>query len=219
MSHEDLELLLPPCDPLPEVSQTDLALEAWRETTVERREQWERAQASARAAARRRVWVAAMAGSAAFAIGAGSLIAWRIATRAEPAPQVEVAAVSLPEAPPKVVALPTQRLPPHFDAGVLPDSLKVFRADDHVWTQFDYAHGEPIELRWRDAAGSDVLDPWRCFATVGPGVRRCYVGRSEARLQAEVSAGAVPGGWTVRACEIGEDACQLVAVFLVADDR
>ncbi len=192
MSHEDLELLLPPCDPLPEVSQTDLALEAWRETTVERREQWERAQASARAAARRRVWVAAMAGSAAFAIGAGSLIAWRIATRAEPAPQVEVAAVSLPEAPPKVVALPTQ---------------------------FDYAHGEPIERRWRDAAGSDVLDPWRCFATVGPGVRRCYVGRSEARLQAEVSAGAVPGGWTVRACEIGEDACQLVAVFLVADDR
>jgi hypothetical protein len=75
--------------------------------------------------------------------------------------------------------------------GVL-GSARQWQSRGALWVQFDYA-GAPLVLRWTDAAGSAVLEPTPCVNVLSDDVRRCYVGRTDARVKMALAAGATPG--------------------------
>jgi hypothetical protein len=95
---------------------------------------------------------------------------------------------------------------------VVPGSEKVFWSEGKAWTQVDVAGHAPAELRWADAAGNPVLDPWPCRGRHDDTIR-CMSARWPARLDAALADGAAPGSWTVSVCN--DAACTPVGALTV----
>lgn len=119
-----------------------------------------------------------------------------------PAEPVEVAPVAAPVVP--EVALPTE-------LSIVGEVLS-WEKDDDLWIQLDY-RGEPMTLRWLDAAGTEVLEATDCSNRIPGGLSRCYVGRTDERVDIALADGAQAGVWTVQGCQAGH--CAEVASFEV----
>jgi hypothetical protein len=225
---------LPPCDPeaafdapaivtptraaapaeASPVSSTDQALAAWRDVTVARRAAWEQEEArrTQRIVASAR---AAGVGVALLLTGGAAFAAVRVLTGPAAIPPTPVVAPAPPPGEAHAPATTLRAAPaPTSAAGpvVVPGSEKVFWSEGKAWTQVDVAGHAPAELRWSDAAGKPVLDPWPCRGRHDDTIR-CMSARWPARLDAALADGAAPGSWTVSVCN--DVACTPVGALTV----
>lgn len=95
--------------------------------------------------------------------------------------------------------------------GIVGDVLTWSRTGD-LWIQLDYT-GDPMTLRWKDAAGVEALESTVCTNRLPGGLSRCYLARTGERVAVALAGGAAPGTWTVEGCQSG--GCTEVASFEV----
>lgn len=215
------------------IASTDAALRAWRGTSERRRLKWARQFASEQrdVAYRRRVLGVLGAALGATVVGSGAAL-WLYAPRSAPLAEVsqfapptqgsvplvraEAAVVMPAEAEPAAAvvaaAAAAPEAAPAFDGGVMIETVRVWTSSQTEWVQFDYT-GSPLELRWLDAAGVEALDRMGCANIVSSDVRRCYVGRTQGRIDHALAGGAAAGPWTVQACAPGTTLCVDIGGF------
>ncbi|MED5374059.1 MAG: hypothetical protein VX899_23780 [Myxococcota bacterium] len=117
-------------------------------------------------------------------------------------------------APEEVVDDPSTlaQLPDSASLGLVDGSLRHWTGKDgYLYWQWDYLGTEPLDLQWRDAAGTLRMQDRVCDGRIDATTGRCYVGRSPARFAAELGRGATPGVWTLEACLNGS--CEAVSRF------
>lgn len=85
-----------------------------------------------------------------------------------------------------------------------------------LWAQLDFARSQPVELRWLDGAGTEVMGRYPCKGGIDATTGRCYVGRTAARVDGALTAGAQAGQWRVEACLAGTESCTPVGTYTVA---
>ncbi|MEZ4319839.1 MAG: hypothetical protein R3F61_20170 [Myxococcota bacterium] len=212
-------------------SRVDAALQSWRTETVERRQAWDAEQevlAAEQATRRARLTRVSLAGAGVFTVMAAVGVAVALALAPTPAvgalsaaPSASPAATVAPEipvigsegtleAPETVVEVAAS--PAALDGLGIVGDAQSWERSGALWILMDYT-GDPLDLRWSDASGAEVMEPTPCLNTVGGGVRRCYVGRTAKRVSLALADGAVPGTWTASACR--GDTCLPVATYLV----
>lgn len=150
--------------------------------------------------------------------------AWRSnvqATADAPAPapapvlvDAELPAPAMPSLPSDAVQAASAATPEPLPIQLVDTTiLQTWDRDGHRYWQFDVTSREAPSLRWRDAAGVVRLDDTTCQGRVSAEVGRCYVARTHARLQWELTHGAAAGLWSLEACT--SQGCQVVDRFHV----
>lgn len=87
-----------------------------------------------------------------------------------------------------------------FNPKIHMDTVKLWQLNGFAWVQFDYEYDERIFLHWFDAKKRSSLNPIECKDRLRNGDRRCYYGRSYARINQSLGRGYEPGQWGVFAC-------------------
>ena len=87
-----------------------------------------------------------------------------------------------------------------FNPKVHTETVKLWQLNGFAWVQFDYQSSETVYLHWFDAKKRSSLNPIECKDRLRNGDRRCYYGRSYARINQSLARGYEPGQWAVFAC-------------------
>lgn len=202
--------------------RTEASIVAWRAIAAQRRAAWNVQQAQLEAATqawRERWWrrISLVLGMVAVTVA--------LLTALTATPEPQTAAVLAPRDPvpaariewtgpmaaPPVTPVPKAPAVPLRDA-----SIRTWRTASYAWVALEIDTPEPAWLRWRDARGSIALNDMRCFKA-GPNGHPCRAGRSHARIQHAIDAGAAPGTWTVEVCT--ERGCTVVSAFETGSTR
>lgn len=196
------------------VQRTDAHLSAWRDAALERRRAWDVAQARAAEEARRArvrlAWrggvllaVIALASTAALLLrGAPAYPETRAMSAPEPAPTEVAIAPDVPHPVASTLGEPDEPITVSVVPAAVPvieETIRTWRDGSYTWVYFEIGSDEVAWMRWRDAAGTQVLEDMFCSKPEG-GAHRCTAGRSARRIAAAIEGGAVEGEWSVEVC-------------------